>query len=152
MEVLPTAPWITRRVTCKVGQPHHLFHLPLTVPNMLLSPPPVSCLLTAKFSWVMTGRLALKWPPSPSSSLACVSSRWAPPPPASPCHTRRTGRGPPLTPVRAVTHSAADTVLTSSRLKYPPRPAALPCRPPPYPAIITLSYMLIWPLSLKLYA
>lgn len=44
---------------------------------------------------------------------------------------RENAEGPPLTLVRAVMHSAAASVLTSSWLKYPPRPVALPPPPPP---------------------
>lgn len=64
-----------------------------------------------------------------SRDLGCLGALGPPRPPPL-VKQKRNAEGPPLTLVRAVTHSAAASVLTSSWLKYPPRPVALPLPPP----------------------
>lgn len=65
-----------------------------------------------------------------SRDLGCLELPSGPPCPPPPVKQKRNAEGPPLTLVRAVTHSAAASALTSSWLKYPPRPVALPPPPP----------------------
>ncbi|CAJ1087704.1 Hypothetical predicted protein [Xyrichtys novacula] len=56
-----------------------------------------------------------------SRDLGCLGAPCPPPL----VKQKRSTEGPPLTLVRAVTHSADASVLTSGWLKYPPRPVAL---------------------------
>ncbi|MEQ2163868.1 hypothetical protein GOODEAATRI_000516 [Goodea atripinnis] len=95
---------------------------------------------------VLTGRfLSMRPTGNGSRDLVCLESANVPPrlPPSLSCK-KRSAEGPPLTPVRAVTHAATASVLTSSWLKFPPRPTALlPPIPPPSlaPYFITVFYL-----------
>lgn len=138
----------TRWVTCRAGSPFAPAS-PCVTRFFFFLFIPFICRLSSRWqtSWVMTGRLALMRPTgSHSRDLGCLELPSGPPCPSPLVTQKRNAEGPPLTLVRAVTHSAAASLLTSSWLKYPPRPVAL--HPPPFTAIITsLFHMLIYFIS-----
>ncbi len=135
----------TCRVTCRANAPFTCLALRNRSKHAFIF---LVCLLSSyqQISWVMTGRLALMRPTgNRSRDLGCLELPSGPPCPPPLVKQKRNAEGPPLTLVRAVTHSAAASLLTSSWLKYPPRPAALP---PPSCSLPSLPpYFICWFIS-----